>query len=85
MASYEALYGRKCRTPFCWNEVGERKLEDMELIEATLEKIKIIRERLKAAQDRQKSYMDTRRRALEFEVGDMMLLKVAPWKGEIRF
>ena len=51
MAPYEALYGRKCRTLFCWNEVGERKLEDIELIEATSKKIKIIRDRLKAAQD----------------------------------
>ena len=43
MAPYEALYGRKCRTPFCWDEIGERKLEDVELIEAISKKIKIIR------------------------------------------
>ena len=47
MAPYEALYGRKCRTPLCWDEIDERKLEDAELIEATSKKIKIIRERLK--------------------------------------
>ena len=51
----------------------------------TYEKILIIRERLKIAQDRQKSYADTRRKELEFEVGDMVFLKVAPWKGVIRF
>ena len=77
MAPYEAFYGRKCRTSFCWDEVGERKLENVELIKATSEKIKTIRDRLKLAQDQQKSYADTRRRVLEFEVGDMVFLKIA--------
>ena len=49
MAPYETFYGRKCRSPFCWDEVGERKLENVKLIEATLENIKIIRDRLKVA------------------------------------
>ena len=74
---YEALYGRKCRTLICWDEVGERKLNDVKLIKVTLENIRIIRERLKIAQDQQKSYVDTRKRELEFEVGDMVFLKVA--------
>ena len=47
MVPYEALYGRKCKTPVCWDEVGEQKLNDVELIEMTSEKIRIIRERLK--------------------------------------
>ena len=64
MAPYKALYGRKCRTSLCWNEVGEQKLNDVELMETILKKIKIIREILKATQDRQKSYTDTRRRDL---------------------
>ena len=51
MAPYEALYGRKCRTSICWDEVGEQKLNDIELIEVTSEKIRIIRERLKITQD----------------------------------
>ena len=85
MAPYKAFYGRKCRTPLCWDKVSERKLKDVELIEATLEKVKIIRERLKATQDQQKSYVDTRRRDLEFEVGDMIFIKVAHWKEVIRF
>ena len=51
MAPYEALYGRKCWTPLYWDEVGEKKMEDVELIESTLEKVKIIRERLQVAQD----------------------------------
>ena len=83
MAPYEALYERKCKTLICWDEVGEQKLNDVELIEITSKKIHIIRERLKIAQDRQKSYADTRKRELEFEVGDMVFLKVAPWKGVI--
>ena len=85
MAPFEALYGRKCKTPICWNEVGERKINNLELVEVSLKKIRIIRERLKVAQDRQKSYADVRRRELEFEVDDMVFLKVAPWKGVIRF
>ena len=60
MAPSEALYERKCRTPICWNEVGERKVNSLELIEIPSEKIRIIRERLKVAQDRQKSYADAR-------------------------
>ena len=56
----------------CWNEVGERKLQSIELIELTTAKVKLIRERLKAAQDRQKSYADNRRRTLEFNVGDQV-------------
>ena len=85
MAPYEALYGRKCRTPICWDEVGERKLHNEELIKISTEKIQVVRERLKVAQDRQKSYADTRRKDLEFEVNDLVFLKVAPWKGVIRF
>ena len=72
MAPYEALYGRKCRTPVCWDEVGERKLVGPEIVQMTYDKIKVIRDRLKIAQDRQKSYADNRRRDLEFEVGDMV-------------
>ena len=85
MAPFKALYGRKCRTPVCWDEVEERKINDMELIEISSEKIQIVRKRLKMAQDRQKSYADNRRRKLEFEVNDLVFLKVAPWKGVIRF
>ena len=62
MAPYEALYGRKCRTPLCWYEVGEQKLNDVELIEITLKIIQIIRDRLKVTQDRPKNYADTQRK-----------------------
>ena len=64
---------------------GERKINNLELIEVSSEKIHIIRERLKVAQDRQKSYADVRRRELELEVDNMVFLKVASWKGVIRF
>ena len=60
MTPYEALYGRKCRTPICWDEVGKQKLNSEELIKVSTEKIQIVRERLKVSQDRQKSYADTR-------------------------
>ena len=85
MAPYEALYGQKCRTPICWDEVGERKIHSVELVEISSEKIRVIRERLKMAQDRQKSYADVRRKELKFEVDDLMFLKIALWKRVIRF
>ncbi|CAL9024534.1 unnamed protein product [Prunus brigantina] len=70
MSPCDALYGRQCRTPIYWDEMGEQRLEVSEDIEATKEKVKLIRERLKAAQHRQKSYADNRRKDLQFEVGD---------------
>ena len=85
MAPYEALYGQKCRTPVCWDEVGERKLVGLEIVQVTCDKIKVIRDRLKIEQDRQKSYANNRRRDLEFEVGDMVFLRISPWKGILRF
>ena len=51
MTSYEALYGRKCKTLICWDEVGEQKLNNVKVIEVTFEKIRVIQERLKIAQD----------------------------------
>ncbi|KAI5339250.1 hypothetical protein L3X38_018522 [Prunus dulcis] len=85
MAPYEALYGRQCRTPICWNEVGDKKLEKVDSIRATTEKVKMIKEKLKIAQDRQKSYADNRSKDLEFAVGDWVFLKLSPWKGVMRF
>ncbi|RVW60596.1 Retrovirus-related Pol polyprotein from transposon 297 [Vitis vinifera] len=80
MAPFEALYGRRCRSPVCWDDVGEKKLLRPELVQLTVEKVFLIKERLKAAQSRQKSYVDNRRRDLEFEVGDHVFLKVSPMK-----
>ncbi|GKE67120.1 putative reverse transcriptase domain-containing protein [Tanacetum coccineum] len=84
-APFEALYGRKCRSPVYWAEVGEAQLTGPEIIHETTEKIFKIRDRMQAARDRQKSYADKRRRPLELEVGDKVMLKVAPWKGVMRF
>ncbi|KAK6160494.1 hypothetical protein DH2020_003875 [Rehmannia glutinosa] len=81
MAPYEALYGRKCRNPVCWDEEGIRLLEGPDLIQDTVEKVKIVKSRLKAAQDRQKSYIDQHRREMEYEVGEKVFLRVSPWKG----
>ncbi|GJY34637.1 putative reverse transcriptase domain-containing protein [Tanacetum coccineum] len=85
VAQFEALYSRKCRSPVCWAEVGEAQLAGPEIIRETTEKIFKIKDRMQAARDRQKSYVDKRRRPLEFEVGDKVMLKVALWKGVIRF
>ncbi|KAJ9567118.1 hypothetical protein OSB04_003084 [Centaurea solstitialis] len=66
MAPFEALYGRKCRTPTCWLEAGEKQFAGPEIIQETADKVKGIRERLKAAQDRQKSYANKKRRPIDF-------------------
>ncbi|KAL6334812.1 hypothetical protein AAG906_021780 [Vitis piasezkii] len=85
MAPFEGLYGRKCRSPICWDDVGERKLLGPELVQLIVEKVVLIKERLKTAQSRQKSYADNRRQDLEFEVGDHVFLKVSPIKSMMRF
>ena len=85
MAPYEALYGRPCRSPLCWTEVGESSITRPNLIRNTSEKVSLIRQRLLTAQSRQKSYADVRRRLLEFEVGDHVFLKVMPKRGVVRF
>ncbi|KAI3731639.1 hypothetical protein L1987_62828 [Smallanthus sonchifolius] len=84
-APFEALYGRKCRSPLCWAEVGDSQLTGPKLVHETSEKIVQIRNRMAAARDRQKSYADKRKKPLEFQVGGKVLLKVSPWKGVIRF
>ncbi|GJW70910.1 putative reverse transcriptase domain-containing protein [Tanacetum coccineum] len=74
-APFEALYGRKCRSPICWAEVGDSQLTGPEIIHETTEKIVQIKSRIQAARDRQKSYADVRRKPLEFQVGDKVMLK----------
>ncbi|KAL0534799.1 hypothetical protein IC582_029093 [Cucumis melo] len=85
MAPFEALYGKCCRSPVCWDEVGEQGLMGPELVQSTNEAIQKIRSRMHTAQSRQKSYADVRRKDLEFEVGDKVFLKVAPMRGVVRF
>ncbi|GJT37657.1 putative reverse transcriptase domain-containing protein [Tanacetum coccineum] len=84
-APFEALYGRKCRSPICWSEVGDSQLTGPEMIRETTKKIVQIKNRLLTACSRQKSYADVRHKPMEFSVGDMVMLKVSPWKGVIRF
>ncbi|GJT95206.1 putative reverse transcriptase domain-containing protein [Tanacetum coccineum] len=84
-APFEALYGRKCRSPICWTEVGEAQILGPELIQETTEKIIQIKQRMQAARDRQKSYADLKRKPMEFQVGDKVMLKVSPWKGVVHF
>ncbi|GJX74233.1 putative reverse transcriptase domain-containing protein [Tanacetum coccineum] len=76
-APFEALYGRKCRSPVLWAEIGEGSLIGPELMHETTNKV--------AVRDRQKSYADNRRKPLEFEVGDRVMLKVSPWKDVVHF
>ncbi|GJU45074.1 putative reverse transcriptase domain-containing protein [Tanacetum coccineum] len=68
-----------------WAEIGKIRMIGPELVQETTDKVVLIKERLKAVRDHQKSYADNRRKPLEFEVGDQVLLKVSPWKGVIRF
>ncbi|GJW20931.1 putative reverse transcriptase domain-containing protein [Tanacetum coccineum] len=81
---YEALYERKCRSPVCWSEVGDSQLTSPELIRDTTENIVQIKNRLLTARSRQKTYADRRLKPLEFEVGDMVLLRISPWKGALK-
>ena len=85
IAPYEALYGRKYRTPLCWTELSEKKVIGSDLIWETEEKVKMIRERLKVSTDRQKSYADMKRRDIQYEIGEKVFLKVSPWKKMMRF
>ncbi|GKD75792.1 putative reverse transcriptase domain-containing protein, partial [Tanacetum coccineum] len=84
-APFEALYGRKCRSPIYWSEVGDSQLTGPELIRETTKNIVQIKNRLLTARSRQKSYADVRRKPIKFSVGDMVMLKVSPWKGVIHF
>ncbi|GJR43661.1 putative reverse transcriptase domain-containing protein [Tanacetum coccineum] len=81
----KALYNWKCRSPVCWAEVGEVKLTGPELVQETTEKFIQIKQRIQVTRDRQKSYTDLKRKPMEFQVGDKVILKVLPWKGVIRF
>nr|GFC49345.1 reverse transcriptase domain-containing protein [Tanacetum cinerariifolium] len=76
-ALFEALYGRKCRSPVCWSEVGESQFTGSELVRETTEKIVQIKDRLLAARSRQKSYADLKRRLTEFEQPE-----IPKWKWE---
>ncbi|XP_027158427.1 uncharacterized protein LOC113760052 [Coffea eugenioides] len=84
MAPYEALYGRKCRSPIYWDEVGDKRILDPAILpwmEDAQEKVKLIRQKLQTAQSRQKSYADNRRKDLEYEVEDRVFIKITPLRS----
>ncbi|KAB2605791.1 S ribonuclease [Pyrus ussuriensis x Pyrus communis] len=85
MAPFEALYGRACRTPLCWSEIGERVLVGSEIVEETTQNVQVIKSNLKTAQDRQKSLADRHVTDRAYEVGDWVFLKLSPWRGVVRF
>ncbi|GKB45771.1 putative reverse transcriptase domain-containing protein [Tanacetum coccineum] len=85
VAPFEALYGRKFRSPVCWAEVGDAQLTGPTIIHETTEKIVQIKSRIQAARDRKKSYANIRRKPMVFQVGDRVMLKVSPWKGVVCF
>lgn len=80
MTPYKTLYGRKCRTPLCWMELGKRWVLGPKLVFEIENIIKLIRERLKAASDRKKSYADLMQKEVEYVVGEQVFLKVSSWK-----
>ena len=85
MAPFEALYGRRCRTPLLWDEFGDRQLFGPDLIKESEQKVRLIRDRLKVAQSRQKSYANSKRKETVHEVGDRVYLRVSPLRGVKRF
>ena len=85
MSPFEALYGRKCRTPLYWSQTGESQVFGPEILQEAERQVQIIQDNLRTAQSRQKSYADTRRMELTSEVGDYVYIKVSPIRGLRRF
>ena len=85
MTPYEALYGRRCRTLVYWTELNKHKVIDLDIVKDIEEKVQVIRQMLKVASDRQKSYLDLKRKDIEYEVSDKVFLKVSPWRKMLRF
>jgi hypothetical protein len=81
MAPFEMVYGRRCRTPLFWNEIGDQKVFRPNILEEAEKQVHMVKENLRVVQSRQKSYADHRRRELSFEVGDFVYLKVSPMRG----
>ena len=82
MALFEAFYGRWCRTPLCWSQVGERAIFGLDLVIEAEEKVRVIQANLKSAQSRQKTYFDKRRKPLQFQVGDHVYQGCAEIRSE---
>ena len=85
IAPFKALYGKKCRTPLNWVEVGDHSYFGPDFIKEARGQVSVIQSHLKATQNCQKTYADKRRRPLQFEAGDYVYLKVSPMRGVHRF
>jgi hypothetical protein len=81
MAPFEMLYGRRCRIPLFWNETGEQKVFESNILQEAKKQVCMVRENLRVAQSRQKSYTDHKRWELSFEAGDFVYLKMSPMRG----
>lgn len=84
IAPYEALYEHKYRPPIHWDEVREKKMLGLEIVQQTSEVIRRIKERLRIVQSRHKSYADNKCKDLEFSIEDMVFHNVTPIKGAMR-
>ncbi|WVZ93800.1 hypothetical protein U9M48_039755 [Paspalum notatum var. saurae] len=82
---FEALYGKRCRTPLFWNQTGEKQVFGPDIVQEAEQQLRIVQENLRVAQSRQRSYADVRRRDLSFKVDDHVYLKVSPMRGIRRF
>ncbi|WVZ84282.1 hypothetical protein U9M48_031332 [Paspalum notatum var. saurae] len=82
---FEALYGKRCRTPLFWNQAGEKQVFGPDIVQDAEQQLRIVQENLRVAQSRQRSYADVRRRDLSFKVDDHVYLKVSPMRGIRRF
>ncbi|GKC59294.1 hypothetical protein Tco_1086892 [Tanacetum coccineum] len=69
----------------CWAKFGQVQLTGQEIVQETTEKIIQIKQRMQVARDRQKSYADLKRKQMDFQVRDKVMLKVSPWKGVVHF
>ena len=85
MSLYEALYGRKCRTPLNWSQTGDSRIFGTDLMLEAEKQVREIRDRLQLAKSRQKSYYDAKHRHISFEPGEHVYLRVTPMKGINRF
>ncbi|CAN6482268.1 unnamed protein product [Victoria cruziana] len=85
MTPFEALYGRPCRALKYWSDIADVRFEDPLILQHYADQVHLIRERMQTARHRQKYYAERRRRALDFEVGDSVFLKISHTKGVFRF
>jgi hypothetical protein len=85
MAPFEVLYGRRCHSPLNWIELGEKVIFGPDLVEEAEATVHCIQDNLKSTKSRQETYVNKRRRPLEFEVGDLVYLRVSLMKGVKRF